>query len=141
MCGLTGCSGNGVCGRANGEGGDFCRVQPCHAQPADGEEGVEYKEEDSLRMLVSLRLKECGSGLTASRPRLELPMLLVAPASTAMEKDMPAAPKIIKERRPNLSIVNIAIQLAIQYSVPLHADSRRLRKGERPMEFSKIELA
>jgi hypothetical protein len=77
----------------------------------------------------------------ARRPKLVLPMLLVAPARTAMDIDMPAAPNIIKERRPNFSIVKMAIQLAIQYSVPLHADKRRLRKGERPMEFSKMVAA
>lgn len=79
--------------------------------------------------------------LTANNPKLLLPMLLVAPANTAMENDMPAAPKIIRDRRPNLSIVKIAIQLANQYSVPLQADKRRLRKGERPMEFSKMVAA
>ena len=77
----------------------------------------------------------------ARRPKLVLPMLLVAPARTAMDIDIPAAPNIIKERRPNFSIVKMAIQLAIQYSVPLHADKRRLRKGERPMEFSKMVAA
>ena len=77
----------------------------------------------------------------ARRPKLVLPMLLVAPARTAMDIDIPAAPNIIKERRPNFSIVKMAIQLAIQYSVPLYADKRRLRKGERPMEFSKMVAA
>jgi hypothetical protein len=74
----------------------------------------------------------------ASIPKLELSILLVAPASIAIEQDMPAAPKIIKARRPNFSMVKIAIQDAIQYSVPLHAERRRLRNGERPMEFSNI---
>lgn len=78
---------------------------------------------------------------TASNPKLLLPMLLVAPARIAMEIDMPVAPKIIKERRPNFSIVKMAIQLAIQYSVPLQADKRRLKKGERPIEFSKMVAA
>jgi len=79
--------------------------------------------------------------LTARSPKLLLPILLVAPAKTAMDIDMPAAPKIIRERRPNFSIVKMAIQLAIQYSVPLQADKRRLRKGERPIEFSKMVAA
>jgi hypothetical protein len=38
-------------------------------------------------------------------------------------------------------MVKIAIHDAIQYSVPLQADSRRLRKGERPILFSKIVAA
>jgi hypothetical protein len=54
---------------------------------------------------------------------------------------LPAAPNIINGRRPNFSMVKIAIHDAIQYSVPLHADSRRLRKGERPILFSKIVAA
>jgi hypothetical protein len=58
-----------------------------------------------------------------------------------MDMDMPAAPNIIRERRPNFSIVKMAIQDAIQYSVPLQAERRRLRKGERPMEFSKMVAA
>jgi hypothetical protein len=77
----------------------------------------------------------------ASNPNLELLILLSAPARMAMEADMPAAPNIIRERRPNFSMVKMAIQEAIQYSVPLHAESRRLRKGERPMEFSKMVAA
>jgi hypothetical protein len=69
---------------------------------------------------------------------LELPIELVVPASTAIDIDMPAAPNIISGRRPNFSIVKIAIHDAIQYSVPLQADNNRLRKGDRPMLFSKI---
>jgi hypothetical protein len=72
---------------------------------------------------------------------LALPNELVVPARTAMEKDMPAAPNIINGRRPNFSMVKMAIQDAIQYSVPLQADRRRLRKGERPMLFSKMVAA
>jgi hypothetical protein len=77
----------------------------------------------------------------ASSPKLALLMLLRAPARMAMDADMPAAPNIIKDRRPNFSIVNIAIQDAIQYSVPLQAERRRLRKGDSPMEFSKMVAA
>ncbi len=40
--------GNCVCGRADGEGCDFGGIQPCHAEPADGEEGVEDEEENGL---------------------------------------------------------------------------------------------
>jgi hypothetical protein len=79
--------------------------------------------------------------LTAARPMLELPKLLVVPASTAIDMDMPAAPNIINGRRPNFSMVKIAIHDAIQYSVPLQADRSRLRKGERPMLVSKIVAA
>jgi hypothetical protein len=67
------------------------------------------------------------------------PKLLVVPARTAM--DMPAAPKIMSGRRPNFSMVKMAIQDAIQYSVPLQAERRRARKGERPILFSKIVAA
>jgi hypothetical protein len=77
----------------------------------------------------------------ASNPKLELSILLSAPARMAMDIDMPAAPNIIKVRRPNFSIVKMAIQDAIQYSVPLQAERRRDRKGERPMLFSKMVAA
>jgi hypothetical protein len=46
--GPVGGCGDGIGGRTNAERCDFGRVEPCHAQPADGKEGVEYKEEDSL---------------------------------------------------------------------------------------------
>jgi len=64
--------------------------------------------------------------------------LLVVPANMAILADIPTAPKIIRDRRPNLSIVKIAIQDAIQYSVPFKAARRRLRKGDKPMLCSKI---
>src|SRR5690242_2225811 len=67
--------------------------------------------------------------------------LLVAPARMHMVALIPTAPKIINLRRPNLSMVKMAIQEAIQYSVPLQAARRRLRKGERPSEPSKIVAA
>jgi hypothetical protein len=38
-------------------------------------------------------------------------------------------------------MVKMAIQEAIQYSVPLQAAKRRLRKGERPREPSKMVAA
>jgi hypothetical protein len=69
------------------------------------------------------------------------PKLLVVPARTAMDMDMPAAPKIMSGRRPNFSMVKMAIQDAIQYSVPLQAERRRAKKGERPILFSKIVAA
>jgi hypothetical protein len=69
------------------------------------------------------------------------PKLLVVPARTAMDMDMPAAPNIIRGRRPNFSMVKMAIHDAIQYSVPLQADRSRLRKGERPILFSNIVAA
>jgi hypothetical protein len=68
-------------------------------------------------------------------------MELVVPARTAIDIDMPAAPNIISGRRPNFSIVKIAIQDAIQYSVPLQAESSRLRNGESPILFSKMVAA
>lgn len=46
-----------------------------------------------------------------------------------MLMDMPAAPNIMRLRLPNFSIVKMAIQDAIQYSVPLQAAKRRLRKS------------
>jgi hypothetical protein len=49
--------------------------------------------------------------------------------------------KIIRVRLPNFSMVKMAIQDAIQYSVPLHAANRRLRKGDRPMFCSNIVAA
>ncbi len=68
-------------------------------------------------------------------------MLLVAPARMAMDIEQPAAPNIIKERRPNLSMVKMAIHDANQYSVPLQAESKRLRNGERPILFWKMVAA
>ena len=77
---------------------------------------------------------------TAAMPMLSL-TLLVVPARTHMLADMPAAPKIMRVRLPNFSMVKMAIQDAIQYSVPLHAANRRLKKGDRPMFCSKIVAA
>jgi hypothetical protein len=54
---------------------------------------------------------------------------------------MPTAPNSIKPRRPKRSMVKMAIQEAIQYSVPLQAAKRRLRKGERPREPSNMVAA
>jgi hypothetical protein len=68
-------------------------------------------------------------------------MLLVAPARIAIDTDIPAAPNSMRERRPNFSMVKMAIHDAIQYSVPLQADKRRLRKGESLREFSKMDAA
>ena len=73
-------------------------------------------------------------------PKLSL-TLLVVPARTHMLKDMPAAPNIIRLRLPNFSIVKMAIQDAIQYSVPLQAANKRLRKGDSPIFCSKIVAA
>ena len=67
--------------------------------------------------------------------------LLVVPARMAMVALMPTAPKIISLRRPNLSMVKMAIQEAIQYSVPLQAARRRLKNGERPRDPSKMVAA
>ena len=53
-----------------------------------------------------------------------------------MDRDMPTAPKSIRERRPNLSIVKTAIQDARKYSVPLAAARMRLVKGVRPIYCS-----
>lgn len=65
-------------------------------------------------------------------PLLTSEYLLVA-ASTTIEADMPTAPKIMSLRRPNLSIVKMAIQEAMKYSVPLRAARSRLRKFDNPM--------
>jgi hypothetical protein len=50
-------------------------------------------------------------------PKAALPSMLVVPARTAIEMDMPAAPNIISERRPNFSMVKIAIQLAMNWKL------------------------
>jgi len=68
-------------------------------------------------------------------------MLDVAPARIAIDIDIPAAPKIIKERRPNFSMVKMAIHEAIQYSVPLQADKSRLRNGDKPIDCSNMVAA
>lgn len=77
---------------------------------------------------------------TAAIPMLSLGRLVV-PARTAMLIDMPAAPKIMRERRPNFSMVKMAIHDAIQYSVPLHAANSRDKNGESPIFCSKIVAA
>ena len=56
----------------------------------------------------------------AQIPPLAL-LKLVAMARTAIERDIPVAPKIMRFLRPNLSIVNTAIHEAAKYSVPLAA--------------------
>jgi hypothetical protein len=66
---------------------------------------------------------------------------LVVPARTAIDIACPAAPNIMRLRRPNFSIVKIAIQDAMKYSVPLHAANKRLRNGESPMFCSNIVAA
>lgn len=63
--------------------------------------------------------------------------LLVA-ASTTIEPDMPTAPKSISLRRPNFSMVKMAIQEAMKYSVPFNAASRRLKKLDRPMRTKSV---
>jgi hypothetical protein len=78
-----------------------------------------------------------GRILTAAIPICSL-CRLVVPANTHMLIDMPAAPNIINERRPNFSMVKMAIQDAIQYSVPLQAANNLLRNGDRPIFCSKI---
>ena len=65
-----------------------------------------------------------------------VPFWLVAAASTAMDRDMPTAPKSIRGRRPNFSIEKTAIQDARKYSVPLAAARMRLVKGVRPIYCS-----
>jgi hypothetical protein len=47
--------GDCVCGCADGEGRDFCGVQPGHAEPANGEEGVEDEEENGLIIVSFVR--------------------------------------------------------------------------------------
>lgn len=42
-------------------------------------------------------------------------------ASSTIVRHCPVAPKSINFRRPNLSMMNIAMRLAKKYSVPLHA--------------------
>ena len=44
---VRGC-GDGVCGSSDIQRGDFGGVEPGHAEPTDGEEGVEHEEEHSL---------------------------------------------------------------------------------------------
>ena len=59
----------------------------------------------------------------------------VVPARTAMLAAWPMAPKSISLRRPNFSMVKIAMREARKYSVPLQAARRRLRKSERPIRW------
>lgn len=70
-----------------------------------------------------------------------VPTTEVVPASIAIDAACPAAPNSIKRRRPNFSMVKIAIQDAMKYSVPLQAASSRLIKPDKPMLFSKIVAA
>jgi hypothetical protein len=47
----------------------------------------------------------------------------------------PVAPNNINFRRPNFSMVKMAMNEARKYSVPLQAARSRERKGDRPMLF------
>ena len=71
----------------------------------------------------------------------EVESLEVVPARTAIQTAWPKAPKSMSLRRPTFSMMKMAIQEAIKYSVPLHAARRRLRKPERPMLFLKMVAA
>ena len=62
----------------------------------------------------------------------------IVPASTAIDIDMPMAPKNMRGRRPKRSIDGIASRDARKYSVPLQAEMRRERLGSKPREFSKM---
>ena len=58
-------------------------------------------------------------------------------ASTIIQIDMPAAPKIISLRRPIFSMVKTAIHEAMKYSVPLHAAMSLALKALNPTSFSR----
>jgi hypothetical protein len=59
-------------------------------------------------------------------------------AKIIIEIDMPAAPKSIKVRRPNFSIVNTATHEARKYSVPLQAETIREVTRSIPSRCSKM---
>lgn len=65
------------------------------------------------------------------------PIVLVVPARTAMDIDMPAAPKSISGRRPKRSIVKMAIQDAIQSKA---CQSKDFHGIERPMTHIRCRL-
>ena len=65
-----------------------------------------------------------------------VPCTDVVPARIAMEAAIPTAPKSISDLRPNLSMVNTAIQDARKYSVPFAAAKMRDVKPSRPMYCS-----
>ena len=62
----------------------------------------------------------------------------IVPASTAIDIDMPIAPKNMRARRPKRSIAGIESKDAKKYSVPLQAEMRLDRFGSKPREFSKM---
>jgi uncharacterized protein YqjF (DUF2071 family) len=76
----------------------------------------------------------------ATMPVVVLTFAVMA-ARTAMDAAWPVAPKSISGRRPNLSMVKMAIQEAMKYSVPFKAASKRLRNPESPMLFSNMVAA
>jgi hypothetical protein len=54
------CRRDGVCGGADGEGGDFGGVEPGHSEPADGEEGVEDEEHYGLGVVSGVWWEDGG---------------------------------------------------------------------------------
>lgn len=54
----------------NAQGDDLGRVQPRHAEPSDGEEGVEYKEEDNPSNLEAGFITGVDSGQDGHRSSL-----------------------------------------------------------------------
>lgn len=43
ICLPIGCCRNGICGSTSRKRCDLCGIQPCHAQPPDGEEAIEHE--------------------------------------------------------------------------------------------------
>jgi hypothetical protein len=62
-----------------------------------------------------------------------VPPILVITASNTILRLIPTAPKSIRVRRPNLSMVKTAIQDAAKYSVPFPAAKSRDFKLESPI--------
>jgi len=83
---------------------------------------------------ASTTIESCkGYGVSVECPKLNNRKVVLT--------DCPIAPNIINFRRPNFSIVKMAIQLATKYSVPLSAASSLLVKLPRPMLFWKMVAA
>jgi len=82
---------------------------------------------------------------TNKKTAAKIPVLVlvceIAPASTNIEAACPVAPNNINFRRPNFSMVKMAMNEARKYSVPLHAARSRERNGDRPMLFWKTVAA
>jgi hypothetical protein len=93
----------------------------------------ELKANNMTTAVMPKRSSSTGAPVSGSGVPVEM-----VPASTAIDIDMPMAPKNMRARRPKRSIAGMESRDARKYSVPLQAEMRRERLGSKPREFSKM---